>query len=119
MSLKQGLRDVAFGLLMVFLVMAIFVALPILIPVVGFLHRRDRRRMLTAACSSNCARCGAILGGASLDRADKAWAEHLAALQRDRPGIRFRLVRSVWAVCTACGARYSFDADIRTFGLLP
>jgi hypothetical protein len=46
-------------------------------------------------------------------------AEHLAALRRERPGMRFRLVRRIWAICTACGARYGFNAHLRAFGLVP
>ncbi len=96
----------------------VVIASPVLIPVAFALHARDRRAMLAIAERTQCKLCGATLGAASLEQADREWAEHVAALHRDRPGIRFRLVRCLWAICAACGGRHGFNAERRLFTLL-
>jgi hypothetical protein len=95
--------------------MGVVVAIPFLIPVAIVLHRLDRRRLRKAANQAHCGSCGAILGSASLQRADEVWAEHVATLMRDRPGIRFRLIRHLRATCVVCGAAYDFDATRGVF----
>ena len=96
-------------------IVAVTIASPVLIPIAALLHLRDRRRMEAAARKARCESCGAILGVASLRRADAAWAEHVAALHRDRPGVRFRLVRDLWAMCATCDAEYGFDSASGVF----
>jgi hypothetical protein len=96
-------------------VLLILFTLPVSVPIAIFLSKRDRRRMQAAALNARCVECGATLGLAALDRADKEWADHVAALQRDQPTMRFRLVRRVLARCSNCGAEYGFDARTRTF----
>jgi hypothetical protein len=119
MSLESTLRSVTFGFMIVSLVTVLFLISPILIPVVTMLHRRDQRRMLTAACNTHCSQCGAILGVASITRADATWAEHVAALEHERPTIRFRMVRRIWAICAECDSQYGFDTNLRAFDLVP
>jgi hypothetical protein len=105
--------------ILLLMVVAFLIACPVLIPIAFVLHARDQRRMRAAADRARCGRCGAILGAASMHRANTVWAERVAALYRDRPGIRLRLVRRLWALCAACGAEYDFDATLRIFSRLP
>jgi hypothetical protein len=104
------------GLLL--MIVAFMIASPVLIPIAAMLRNRDLRRMRAAADETRCEHCGAILGTESLRRADMDWVAHVAALQRARPTIRFRLVRRLWAKCVTCDAEYNFDATLRTFARL-
>lgn len=101
------------GLLL--MIVAFVFASPVLIPVAMVLHTRDQRRMEAAAGKARCKHCGTILGIPSLHRADAAWAAYVAKLHRDRPGIRFRLVRRLWAICVTCDAEYGYDTALRVF----
>jgi hypothetical protein len=96
-------------------VIAVVIASPVLIPIAAVLHARERRHMRAVVRETRCEGCGAILGDASLHRADAVWGEYVATLHRDQPGILFRLLRRLWAVCTVCGAEYDFDAARRAF----
>jgi hypothetical protein len=96
-------------------VLLMLITFPVTLPIAICLSKRDRRHMQAAALNARCVECGATLGIAALERADKEWAYHLAVLQRDHPTIRFRLVRRVLARCTNCGAEYGFDARERVF----
>lgn len=97
------------GLLILVVAMILIVGLPVILPLVAVLHARDLRRRRIAAGAFACIQCGEILGTAALDRADADWAEHLARLYGEHPGIRFRVVREVDAICTRCGTRYRYD----------
>jgi hypothetical protein len=108
------IRQASFVLIAVLVV----IASPVLIPVALALHERERRAMRAIAETTRCKRCGATLGAASLEQADQAWADHVAALHRDHPGVRFRLLRGLWALCAVCAARYGFNAERRVFTLL-
>ena len=93
------------------------VSLPVLLPVAALLHALDQYRMRAAARRAGCARCGHPLGQAALDRADEYWAEWWRDWHRAHPHSIPRVVRTVWAVCPACGARHGFDAARRVFPL--
>lgn len=88
---------------------ALVVSLPVAFPVAMIQHARAERRKKRRALEARCARCGAVLGQAALDRADAEWSAHLEKLFRENPGIRFRLVREVAAVCVVCGQSYRYD----------
>ncbi len=75
---------------------------------------RCRKRDAENFC---CAQCGNVLGRASIAKADEYWREHVRDLHKRFPGSRFRLVRNVWAICTECGARYSYRTKDRTYVL--
>jgi hypothetical protein len=93
----------------------ILIAFPVAIPIGIVSWMWDGRRMRAAAERTRCERCGATLGASSLHRADTEWAKQVAALLDARPGMRLRLVRSLWAVCTACDAEYDYDFRSRIF----
>jgi len=97
------------------LVLIILIAFPVAIPIGIASWIWDRRRMRAAAERTHCERCGATLGVASLRRADTEWAKRVAALLDARPTMRFRMVRSLWAICEACGAEYDYDFRSRIF----
>ena len=91
-------------------------ALPVILPFVGVLHWRDRRRLRAAAKRLACQACGQLLGERAIEAADDAWAARLAQLRRKLPAsIRLRLVRDLDAICTHCGARYEFMPQTREF----
>jgi hypothetical protein len=97
------------------LVLIIVIAFPVAVPIAIVLYMWDRRRMRVVAARTSCECCGAPLGVASLRRADTEWARHAAALQHAQVMMRLRLIRRVWAICTACGAEYDYDARTHTF----
>ncbi len=91
------------------------VALPVAFPIAMIQHTRAERRKGQRVLETPCVRCGEILGQAALDRADAEWSAHMAQLFRDHPGMRFRLVRTVNAVCVACGQAHRYDGKADAF----
>jgi hypothetical protein len=103
----------AFGI--VALAVLIVLALPVIIPLVFICQYREKRRLRAAAERAECPSCGATLGVEALHRADDYWRSYVAGLRRDQPGVKFRLVRVVQAICGDCGAMLSFQNEKRTF----
>jgi hypothetical protein len=56
-------------------------ALPVILPFVGVLHWRDRRRLRAAAKRLACQACGQLLGERAIEAADVAWAARLEHFQ--------------------------------------
>ncbi len=50
----------------------------------------------------------------ALKLADEAVADQARERMRQYPGMRFRVVRTLYAICTACGTRYTFHKDEQT-----
>ena len=98
-------------------VVAFVLALPVLLPCALVSNRLYRRRLRTVAESHACPSCGSILGFAALLAGDEHWRAYVADLHRLNPGVRFRLVRLVDAICTACGAQLHFREASGTFML--
>jgi predicted RNA-binding Zn-ribbon protein involved in translation (DUF1610 family) len=91
--------------------------LPVIIPVAGLQNAVYKRRLLKAANAFACVNCGRILGPDALCRADEVWSEHVRELMRQNPGMRFRMIRTVHAICPGCGTRYTFREKERTFSV--
>ena len=96
-------------------VLMILVSMPIMIPVAlvqhTFVERRKRRR----AAASRCERCTTVLGPLGLALADAHWNAYVAKLHKEHPNVQFRLKRTVWAICPACGQAYDYDEAINDF----
>ena len=86
-----------------------------LMALVTFLVHLDQRKLRRVAESTPCAQCGAILGEAALELGDELWRKHMSTLMARNPGVRFRIVRTLFAVCPKCGARYRFDEKSAVF----
>jgi hypothetical protein len=97
------------------LVLMILIAFPVTIPIGIVSWMWDRRRMRAVAERTHCERCGATLGVAALQSAEAEWTKRVAALQDARPTMRFRMIRSLWAVCAVCGAEFNYDFHSRIF----
>lgn len=97
------------------MVVATVVALPVLIPYAIGRYYLDRHRLRAAARRIACPACGCPLGVEAVREADECWRSHVKWLCREHPGIRFRLVRMVQAICVHCGARLSFHEDSGSF----
>ena len=108
MSNRRTIPATVFAILIV-------LALSVLIPyaiVVSFLAERRRHR---DAERSRCVTCGRILGAQSLKRSNEYWREYVRQLHLSHLGVKFRLVRTNWAICANCGAAYTYAASTRTF----
>lgn len=100
------------------LLLALFTA-PLALVLVGvLLAQRERRALLSAVRALGCPVCHAELSEPSLQAADELWKRHFATLVEQNPGMRFRMVRQLAAVCQACGARLQFDPSARTLAPL-
>ena len=73
------------------------------------------RRIRAAAEQFKCVACGQFLGRRSIELADEEWARHMRDLMDRHPGVRFRIVRNLHAICSNCGKQYQFDGKTRTF----
>ena len=97
------------------LVLIILVAFPIALPIAIVSWIWDHRRMRAVAERNDCEQCGTTLGAASLHLADTEWTKRTAERLNARPGTRLRMIRRLWAICTACGAEYDYDFSGRVF----
>jgi hypothetical protein len=94
---------------------AFVLLLPVILPVVLLFEAAYRHRLRTAAHSFRCTGCGTVLGLESLRLADAAWADEMRQLHERHPGIRFRIVRHLHAICAVCGRRFRYQDNNRTF----
>jgi hypothetical protein len=93
----------------------VLLCLPLLIPAAIVLEVVNKRRLRRVAASFSCQNCGRSLGAEGVALADQEWARQVRELMRQHPGVRFRLLRTVDAICGGCGARYTFSKSGRTF----
>ena len=96
-------------------VAAFIVCLPVAFPVAMIQHVRAEERKKRRVASAPCVRCGAVLGAAALEKSDAEWSAYLEQLYRDHPGVKFRLVRGVHAVCLACDQQHRYDEASNEF----
>jgi hypothetical protein len=92
---------------------AMFLALwPLLLPVAMVQNRIRERRILQQVSQFVCIACGTRLGAEAMRLADERWRTIVADLHAKSPGMRFRLVRDIDAVCPCCCREYHYlDAD--------
>lgn len=101
----------------ILIVVGFVIALPVIVPYALITNAFADRRRKRDADDFYCIQCGNILGQASIAKADEYWRGHVRELHKRFPGGRLRLVRDVWAICTACGARYNYRTKDKTFTL--
>ena len=103
-------RSIKTGLLIVLFVLLLPVTLPIALVVISVAECHKRKQKCRCAEATACEKCGATLGRESLKLADKAWAEHFRKIMADAANrqVRLRIVRTLDAICPACGARYTY-----------
>jgi hypothetical protein len=94
---------------------AFILLLPLWIPLVALIHARYQKRMYTVAEGFRCHVCGVVLGRASIEQADDEWGKYFDGLHRQNPGYRFRIERTVHAICTECGQSYRFCEKTNAF----
>lgn len=116
--LKQG-RKFKSGVLFpaVFLTFAIaFILLsPVLVPIGLLSYARDQKHMYATAEGFRCLGCGVVLGKFSIQRAEDEWGKYMDELHRQNPGHRFRVKRTVHAICAECGKQYRFSEKTSSF----
>ena len=106
------------GKLLVMGVMVCFVlCIPLWIPIAIVSRAAYLRRIRRAAKRFACVNCGRTLTVDALIRADEVWSEEERELMRENPGEIPRIIRTLHAICTGCGTRYSFNKRERTFVL--
>ena len=98
-------------------VIVVFLFFPLWFPLLIISVKRDERRLRQVAESFACLKCGAVLGVAGIELANQAVAAAMDELRRQHPDCRFRVVRTLHAICPACGTRYTFLENERTFAI--
>jgi predicted RNA-binding Zn-ribbon protein involved in translation (DUF1610 family) len=91
--------------------------MPLWLPLVIVWQIVHTHRLRKLAESFACVTCGRLLGREALKLADQAWAQHMDWLSREYPGSKFRMARTLYAICTACGERYTYQERERIFVL--
>jgi hypothetical protein len=117
--LPAKFRGFAFGLSIIAGAVILVVLLPVIIPFLAITQWRDGKRLLALARSFICQRCGKLIGEEAVALGDAFWRDHMAGLHEHSPAIRFRVVRTVHAVCPHCGAKYRLTDDRRVLVLSP
>lgn len=88
------------------------VLLPLLLPVAAVQAGISNRRRLKLVREFVCVACGARLGEESVRLGHERWHATVVALHPKSPGIKFRLVCDIDAVCPSCGHEYTYrDKD--------
>jgi predicted RNA-binding Zn-ribbon protein involved in translation (DUF1610 family) len=104
--LPARFRGFAFGLSIVAGAVILVVLLPVIIPFLAFTQWRDGKRLLALARTFVCLSCGKVMGEEAVALGDAFWRGHMTEVHKNSPTIRFRVVRTVHAVCPHCGAKY-------------
>src|SRR5579871_1587260 len=78
-------------------------------------HRNDLISLRKTANEFRCVSCGMILGMKSLELAETECMRHMEELRRQNPGVKFRMIRNLHAICANCGTMFSFVKKDRTF----
>ena len=97
------------------LLIATVLLLPLLIPAAVVVSIVNDRRVRNAAKAFACSNCGNALGTMAVKLADEAWTERMRTFWHNHPGVRYRTVRDLHAICPTCGTRYKFIESERTF----
>jgi hypothetical protein len=116
--LKQGRKFKRAVLLPVafFTFVVVFILLsPVLVPIAFLSYAIDQKRMYLAAEGFRCIGCGVVLGRVAIQRADDEWGRYMDELHRQNPGYRFRVERTVQAICTECEKQYRFCGKTNNF----
>ena len=111
----KAVRRCAFGAAIMGGMVLLLLALPLILPFLALDQKLTRRRQLLALAGRPCAVCTSSLDYRALDFADALWASRVAAMRAEHPGMRFRLVRHLHAVCPACDAEYEWNGACRSF----
>jgi hypothetical protein len=93
--------------------------LPLILPTAIALHAIYRHRLRSAASRFVCIACGQVLGKESLRLSDIDWAQQMEEMRIRHPGVKFRVVRNVHAICSKCGKQYRFREQSRDFEEAP
>lgn len=99
-------------LILTLMVVLFLLFLPIIIPLVAFIHWHNDRRMRQLASDMNCQRCGRMMGPNAPKLADRAWYAEADAIKKRLPHRALRVVRKVHAICPYCGMRYGYHEKI-------
>ena len=87
----------------------VLLSFPILLPCGIGLNIWNRRKLERAIAQCRCPKCGEKLSMESLALADSRWKSHINAIKAEHPGVRFRIARSLDAVCVRCGVGLVYD----------
>lgn len=102
----------------VLMIAGFLLLLPVLLPFAALLNFLENRRLKHTAQQFHCVQCGKILGRESLRRADNTWQKQMREFRVKHPGVRYRIVRKLHAICAFCDAEYTYFNAERTFKLI-
>jgi predicted RNA-binding Zn-ribbon protein involved in translation (DUF1610 family) len=117
MTLFAGRTDSLRHLLMLTATIVLFLLLlPVIIPMVAFMHWRNDRQLRKLSASMTCHRCGELMGPNAPKLADHMWnAEADAVMKRLPRRADRRTERRVHAICPHCGLRYRYIEEFGRF----
>jgi len=115
MKKRTRLNRIQIGLLIAVFVLLLPIALPLALIIIWIHHRRSFNALRVSAKATLCTKCGNILGSESLRLADAEWKKHVRTLMAKYPFVRFRIARTLHAICSHCGARYTYFEKTKTF----
>jgi RNase P subunit RPR2 len=76
------------------------------------MEQKNKSKKEKVICNFICKSCGSLLGQEAIHLSDEHWKAFFNELHEKNPGVRFRLMRSVHAICTNCGYEYTYhDKD--------
>ena len=107
---RGGPHPMVMGVACILGLPVLLISLPVILPALAWQKEWDRRRLHGGGGVFGCLRCGELLGKAALELANEAFAEDLAKLHAESPGLYLRLPpRRLRALCPHCGQQCDFD----------
>ncbi len=97
------------------LVVGFVLLTPVWLTVALILHSIYLHRLRRSANWFRCVTCGVVLGSAALRLADDEWRRVMEERRRRHPDVKLRVVRTLHAICLACGQQYRFMERGQTF----
>ncbi len=107
-SIWLSIQIIIFVVISILLMPIIIIFLPVII------HVADRQKRKSAD-RFPCSNCGDILGNSALELADIEWNRFVSRLQQENPETRFRLNRTIDAICVHCGTQFTYIHSTDTF----
>jgi methionyl-tRNA synthetase len=116
---RRRLRKRISGFLFFWKMIGGILLFPILIPIALMQHSWEEKQKKKIVEQTRCIRCGNYLGVNSMELADQKWEKYIQKRQKENPGVRFRTLRLVHAICVSCGTEYFFRENEKRFIHLP
>src|ERR1700733_7757557 len=91
-----------------------FLLLLLVLAAIGY-GQYSFQKTIKFAANSLCPKCGAVIGKAAILAGRGGFSKKVAAMMKERPGVKFRIVAEWEMDCPQCGMKFYFYSAERKF----